>query len=484
MAAAAHRGGDLAIESKEPLTRRRSRFLITLALCGAAILGASVLLRPTLGVQSTKAASLMICTVIAWTVAPAHPAVVTLLMYAAIMVMGIVPADVAFRLWTTPVVWMMVGSFLIARATVSSGLARRVAIVLVSCLGVGYARLILASCVVGIVLGLIIPHPFPRTVLIWSVYRSLLESVGADATAVKLMCFGVFASAVPTSMLFLTSDSVLNVTAASLVDPPITWTQWLKLMAVPSLATSCLMVCCFFVVFGPDLKRHGLGESRVRVMACELGPMTQVEKKVLAWCALAAGLWATAEWHGINPAWVSLICAGGLALPVVGEVLTLDDVWVGVNWPTVLFVAGAATLGTLAQAGGLTDLLVDLVSRIGFAAEPFRFLLCATIVSMAIHVVVGSALASLAVAAPLLVLWGARLGVNPAVCCLTAYIASNMYYVLPFHHSTILVGQSEPSGFGVAETLRFALPLMVVTLASVGLFFYPWWQLLGVLNVR
>ena len=449
------------------------------------MIGFSAVSVPGLTAAGTRALTIILCTVVAWAVGPAHPASVTLLMFAIVMIAGVASPETVFRLWTTPVVWTMVGSFLMARAATSSGLADRMARTFLSRVGAGYKRLIIASYVLGAALSIIIPQPFPRTVLIWTIYRTLLQRFTNDPVVTRIMCFAVFSSAVPTSMGLLTADTVLNVAAASFAEPPISWTEWARLMFVPSMMASALMCAAFLAVFGPILKQRmpeGVDGKSLPDEKTVHGAMTAAEKKVLAWCLGAAVMWATTNWHGINPAWVALVCAGGLSLPWVGEVLTVEDIGRGVNWATLVFVTGASAIGNIANSSGISEMLAARFAGLNVHLSDAGFMTAATLLTMGIHMLVGSALSAVAIVVPLLSAWGLRLGINPSVACLVAYVVSTMQWALPFQHVTILIGQNEPGGYGAGETLRFAIPLVILTLASVLLVFLPWWAAIGALR--
>src|SRR3989442_6711495 len=125
-------------------------------------------------------------------------------------------------------------------------------------------------------------------------------------------------------------------------------------MAVPGIVASLLMLGLHLVVF-KQRSTFVVDQERIAAARQQLGPMTRQEKVVLAWVGLALALWSTDGLHHIDPAWIALGVAVGLALPYLGEILTPADLTSGVNWPIVVFVAGALAIGNVGRATGMAQ---------------------------------------------------------------------------------------------------------------------------------
>jgi len=101
---------------------------------------------------------------------------------------------------------------------------------------------------------------------------------------------------------------------------------------------------------------------------------------------------------------------------------------------------------------------------------------------MVIHMVLGSALAVIGIAAPALMLFAEAAGINPMVASLLVYTTVSMHFILPFHHMNVLVGQGDAAGmYGDAETIKLGIPLTVLTFVVTLLVQVPWWKLTGLL---
>jgi di/tricarboxylate transporter len=99
--------------------------------------------------------------------------------------------------------WLMVGAFLIAAAVTKSGLAKRVAYFFMIRYAKSYKSIVVLSYVLGFVLSFLIPHPFPRTLLIMAMVGQIIKEAKANEKVLPLWVYGVFAAAKATSMILL-----------------------------------------------------------------------------------------------------------------------------------------------------------------------------------------------------------------------------------------------------------------------------------------
>lgn len=115
-----------------------------------------------LSAEGRKTLAVTLFTVIWWSFNVAPPAYTTLLMLLAYLLLGLATPELVFRLWTLPLLWLIIGAFLIAAAVTKSGLAQRVAYFFMLRYATSYRTLIVLAFALGLVLSLLIPHPFPR----------------------------------------------------------------------------------------------------------------------------------------------------------------------------------------------------------------------------------------------------------------------------------------------------------------------------------
>lgn len=428
--------------------------------------------------EGRLALAVTLFTVIWWVLQIIPPAYSTLMMLLAYIIFGLAtPADV-FQIWTMPLLWLIVGSFLIAAAVAKSGLAERVAAFFVVRFANSYRSLIVLTYVLGFVLSILIPHPFPRALLLMSLMRAIIRMSGMNVVDAASVGLSVFVATTATSTILLTGDSTLNLAAVGFAGVSIGWLEWPFYMAVPGLIASLLMLGLHLLVFrqtGPIAIDHTALERNQAAR----GPMTRAEKATLGWLAVALVLWMTDALHGIDPAWVGLMAVVGLALPVVGGVLEAQDLSSGVNWPILFFVTGALAIGTVSRITGLSDWLAATLLPAVPPQDPWSFAALVAGTTMLIHMLLGSALASMSIIAPPMVHYAVDAGWSPLFPALLIYSAVALHYLFPFHHVVILLGQGDLGGYRSRQVLSYGLPLTLVVLVVIVGVEVTWWRLIG-----
>ncbi len=460
------------------MKKKLTGFILSLIVAG--ILW-SVPLPGGLSPEGQKALSVTVFTVIWWIFGVTHPAYTTMVMFLGYILLGLATPEIVFRLASLPLMWLVIGAFLLAAAVTKSGLASRVAYVFMIRFAKSYRNIVVLAYVLGFVLSFLIPQPFPRTLLIMALVSQIIRKSGANNKDAASLGLAVFTSATATSMILLTGDAMLNVTAVAFAGTRIGWLDWLSYMAVPGICASILMMVLHLALFrqtGPMKIDAGV----LREEQKKLGPLSRQEKATIAWVSMALLLWATDFIHHIDPSWIALGVVVGLSLPIVGDVLEPNDINTGVAWPIVIFVIGALAIGTVGKETGLSQWLARMALPSNPPENAFSFAALASLATMAIHMILGSALASMSIVSPTLVDYAATAGWSPVFPALLVYTAVEIHYLLPFQHVTILLGEGKRAGkYTSAEVLKFGIPMTVVTLIVILLIEVPWWKLIGLI---
>ena len=301
--------------------------------------------------------------------------------------------------------------------------------------------------VLGFVLSLLIPHPFPRALLMMSLVAAVIQKARMNKADAASLGLSVFVATTATSTILLTGDSTLNIATVGFSGLSVGWLDWLKYMAIPGLIATVLMLTLHLLVF----KQTGpvtIDRAALRLEQQKLGPMTRREVVTLVWVLVALLLWVTDFIHHIDPAWVALGAAVGLSLPIVGDVLDAKDISTGINWPIVLFVVGALAIGTVGKVTGLSDWLAASLLPTTPPQNPYAFAALVGGATMLIHMVLGSALACMSIVAPPMVQYAAAAGVSPIGPCLDRLHSGRHSLPLP------LPARHDPAGPGGDRRLR------------------------------
>lgn len=435
---------------------------------------------PGLSAAGHKTLAVTLFTVTWWIFNVVPPAYSTLLMLLSYILLGLASPDAVFHVWTTPLMWLIIASFLIAAAVAKSGLAERVATFFITRYAHSYRDLIILTYVLGFVLSFLIPHPFPRALLLMSLMRVIIQKSGMNATDAASVGLSVFVATTATSTILLTGDSTLNIAAVGFSGLSFGWLDWPRYMAIPGLLASLLMMTLHLTLFrqtGPV----SIDQTALLLERQKQGAMLPIEKITLAWVALALVLWSTDALHGIDPAWVALFVVVGLALPKIGGVLDAKDLSNCINWPILFFVMGAMAIGTVGKSTGLADWLAATLMPATPPRNPYAFAALIGGATMLIHMVLGSALACMSIVAPPMVHYAVSAGWSPLFPALLVYTAVAIHYVFPFQQVIILLGQGETGGYSASQVLKYGLPLTIVALIVLIPIEVTWWMILGLI---
>jgi len=452
-------------------------------ICLAVLLASALWVAPLPGDLSLAGRQTLMVTLFAviwWIFGVMPPAYTTLLMLMSYIMLGLASPEVVFHIWTLPLIWLIIAAFLIAAAVTKSGLAQRVAYFFMIRYATSYRSTIVLTYVLGLVLSLLIPHPFPRALLTMAVVSAIIQKARLNRADAASLGLSVFVATTATSTILLTGDSTLNIATVGFSGEGLGWLGWLKYMAVPGLVASLLMLGLHLLIFRQTGPVH-IERAALLAEQQKMGPVTRRERVTLVWVLVALALWTTDFIHHIDPAWVAIGVVVGLALPWAGEVLDAGDISSGVNWPIIIFVVGALAIGTVGTATGMSDWLAATFLPAEPPENPYTFAALVGGATMLIHMVLGSALASMSIVAPPMVHYAATLGWSPLVPALLVYTAVAVHYILPFQQVTILLGQGETGGYGAREVMRYGLPLTIVVLFVMIVVEITWWQIIGLI---
>lgn len=407
---------------------------------------------------------------------PGFSSLALLLGFVLLLPKDIVPNSLVFNLWTTQTIYLVIGGFLLAGAVRASGLGQRMALMMVRKYVRSYRGIIIACYALGFLLSFFIPHPWPRSFLLMSIMEHVIRASKLEKKYAVQIGLAVFVGSIPTAMILLTGDSTLNPAVGDFAGTQLSWMSWLLYMGMPGVLASVLTCGVQFLLFrGP--KEFHLNMEEIEGLQRDMGPISTQEKKVLVVTLLAVLLWATDALHGIASGWIAVLAILVLACPLVGVIDA--KAWGNVNLGTLFFLTAALAIGTVGKATGMNAWIVDKLLPAAPPASPLLFGLLSVAICVPLHMVLGSTLAVLGIAAPALVTFGTQMGLPPLVPAMLAYIAVASHWLLPFHHMNLLVGVGEEGGgYGNAETFRFGLAQTLVVVIVVVFAIY-WWQLVG-----
>lgn len=282
--------------------------------------------------------------------------------------LGVVSVKVAISGYGNSTIWLIICAFLLARAFIKSGLGSRIAYLIIKAIGKSSLTLGYAITLSDFVISPATPSSTARAGgIIYPIIRSLssaLHSEPDDGTARK---FGAYimqieyqANAI-TCAMFMTAmagNPMAVELAAKTIGVEITWSAWATAAIVPGLISLLLMPYLLYKLYPPEI--HEMPHAKqMAVEALEkMGPMSWMEKIVLAVFVGSLALWATSSLTHMNATGVGMLAVTVLLLT---NVLTWQDVLQEKGaWNTMFWMGSLIALAGALSSSGFIKVVADM----------------------------------------------------------------------------------------------------------------------------
>ena len=226
--------------------------------------------------------------------------------------------------------------------------------------------------------------------------------------------------------------------------------------------------------------RGGTNEGGNQPIPDGLGPLSAVEKRMLAIILVTVVLWATEPFHHVSA------MAVGLAALVAMFVLKVIDVPAfksGVNWTSLLFIGIALGLGSVFAEAGLNDWVMQTCGPAfqALAGNPYLLVLGIGVITVVLRFLIVSEVAYLNLLMAFLVPMAASVGVNPWVLGFSAYalvIAWFAKYQSPIYLAAFYAVDGKMAKH--SELAKYCGVYLATCLVGLAVS-VPYWQWMGLL---
>ena len=211
-----------------------------------------------------------------------------------------------------------------------------------------------------------------------------------------------------------------------------------------------------------------------------LGPLSAVEKRMLAIILVTVVLWATEPFHHISAMAVGL---GALVAMFVLKVIDVPAFKSGVNWTSLLFIGIALGLGSVFAEAGLNDWVMQTCGPAfqALAGNPYLLVLGIGVITVVLRFLIVSEVAYLNLLMAFLVPMAASVGVNPWVLGFSAYalvIAWFAKYQSPIYLAAFYAVDGKMAKH--SELAKYCGVYLATCLAGL-VVCVPYWQWMGLL---
>jgi sodium-dependent dicarboxylate transporter 2/3/5 len=450
------------VEAYTPAERAFERRRRTLGLFLAPTLFAIVLALPNgLEPQAHKMAATMTLVVVLW-MTEAIPLAVTALIGPGVAVaLQIAPVRQAYAAFADPIIFLVLGGFVIARAMLVHGVDRRVVYRALSIPGLGSSalRVLIVYGALCVAISMWVSNTattammFPIGLSVVAHMRQSEQATPAEVYrfAMAMMLLTAFAASI--GGMGTPVGTATNLIGIGMLDrmagARVTFADWTVLAMPMVVVLFVALILLFRSAAGPGLMSEGSVEF-VRHELARMGPTTRAQRNVFAVFALTVVLWAAPgaiALVGVDetafgrmyaasvPESVAAILGAALlfVLPVDWRARTFTMTWdeaAKIDWGVLLLFGGGLAMGELVFQTGLAKAMGEFVT----SWLPAQTTLALTVVFTAAAIVLSETTSNTASAnmiVPITIAVAQAAGVRPIEPALGAALGASMGFMMP-----------------------------------------------------
>jgi len=471
--------------TEQPRRVRAARSRQSIGAVLAVVAALAIRLQPAIGQLDgvgRSAVAVMALTVILWVTDVLNAGITALLALGLLIIAG-VPSSVALSGFATGAFWILVCVLFFGTAMDKTGLARRISYRILLVFPPTYTGILIAFMLIGFVLTMGVPSMTVRTAIMVPIAFALVQAIDLPlpSRGAALIVLGAFEMAVLPGCAVLTGSLFGPFIAGLFANAglPITWFEYARVMALPTVIWCGLVVAANVVVMRPPAM-SSLSRQVVREQLRQLGALSRGELMTAIVIASAVVAWAAQPWHRVPPEAIGMIA---LAALFAGRVLVPGEIGPGIPWALAIFVGGMLSLTTVMTTyrinGWLGSYIVPAVQP--FVDSPFLLVVAISVAVAAMRFV--DPVGFLTIAAFFLPLAGfvANRGVPPLVLAAIILLPIHVFW---FNYQNIWIvmteGISRRSAYTDADRLKLASAFFGVTILALWIG-VAYWRAIGIL---
>lgn len=467
---------------------------------------------PAAGLSGQAAQALgILAWAIVWWVLRILPEMVTALIMAVLFVaVAGIPTGTVFASFSGETWWLLFAAFGLGVGMKESGLTTRIAHVVLSKFPATFKAQVVAIIASGTIIGPLIPSMSAKLAVITPLSFGIGESLGYKPKSREMN--GLFLAALTgvrtVGPLFISACVIGYALLAfypedvqarfNMVNWFIAALPWFVIVTVVNFVVIVLM-------YGPKGERRRKADAPADADAAagatssdagsaateadagkprpagsdDLGPMSAVEKKMLAVILATVALWVLEPLHGIPSVAVGL---AGVAAFLGLRVCTLRAFRSSLNWESLLFIGTAMGLATVFSYTGIDTWVVELVGPImqHLAFSPFLFVAGIALATVALRFVIASEMAFINIFMAFMAPMAISLGINPWVVGFAVYAMVNPWFLM-YQNPIYMAAFYSVDGRMVNHGPMAAYCAIYLTICLLGLMLsIPYWMATGV----
>ncbi|MFZ7131132.1 MAG: SLC13 family permease [Eubacteriales bacterium] len=407
-------------------------------------------------------------TVIWWGTGIVHKDAASIFLLIIFVLLGDTSLEKIFYFPVSDTFVLVVSSFLISQGIINSKVADKFSYIILNKYCYNSVRLVIMSFLLNILMIFVIPHPFPRIILLASIYNNYLKQEKIAQQESSVLIFSIFVASTITSMMFINGDVVINNSALQLGEITMDYVQWARNMALPTLITAGIIMCSFLLIFKKDMAITFNKNNTIVKLNLE-----HKEKITILITIILISLWVTEGLHGVKTATVAML---GVSSMFLTRIINFQDLKY-VNVSVLISLTAQFAIGKVLVGSGITMNLNQFLIEMFPSHGSIMYLPSIIILTMFLHMMMGSSVTAISVIIPSMLALTNGIYTSEFIVLLVT-ISVCMHYLLPFHHVSIMIGNSNQY-YSSKLTFKMGIVLTGLTLVSVLFIFVPWWKIMN-----
>lgn len=401
-----------------------------------------------------------------------------LMVFALLPLLGVMKMEDTFAFLGNRALFFMLGVFLLAAATIATGLSKRITLLALHRFDASPGRLVAGVTVSAAFLSLWMPEHAVAAMLypiVMEVVDSLGLPVGHNYSKKMLLAlsYGPVIGGVGTLLGGARGPLALDLLRQMHPGTTISFLGWMVacLPVVVIMVLAALAMLRWKVPDGlADIKSAtAMLRERVRV----LGPMSGPERRLAV-----LGVATIASWILLgDKVDLALIAICSASMLFVLRIVDWKQVQPYVNWGVLLLYGGAIAIGKATQQTRALSYFAEQV--MGPSIPPIVVIIVMVAATIFLTEFLSNA-AAVVIMLPIGFSLGQAAGVDPVAMTLAVTLASGLGFALPVGSPPNAISFSA-GHYSLREAMAWGWPLDVVALIVVVVVMYFWWPLIGLL---
>ena len=164
------------------------------------------------------------------------------------------------------------------------------------------------------------------------------------------------------------------------------------------------------------------------------------------------------------------LLTGALAM-ILLKVVTIDEAYKAVDWRTVFLLAGLIPLGVAMDNTGAAQYISDLMIQLLGRSHPLLIMTGVAILATVFSLFMSNVAATVLLA-PLVIIMGGQVGVNPRALALLVAVCASNSFVLPTHQVNALL--MSPGGYHNADYIKAGgiMTVLFIIISVILIYFF------------